>query len=186
MIILREKIVTMPNVLTVLRLPVAVLVLLDCGLLAKYLLVVVGILLDYLDGYVARKYNQSTQLGAILDPVFDRIFVVIIFAFYYIKLDLPAYYLIFFFIRDVVTVLASLVIMALKLQSKMQIKARFSGKVVTVLQFVVLLLIVSEKIPLIIGGFYITFAASLVSLADYFFYAKKCFVPNANSDNAQG
>ena len=30
---------------------------------------------DYLDGYLARKYNHSSKFGAILDPIADKILI---------------------------------------------------------------------------------------------------------------
>lgn len=37
----------------------------------------VAAITDWADGYVARKYNQSTPFGAFLDPVADKLMVVI-------------------------------------------------------------------------------------------------------------
>lgn len=37
----------------------------------------VAAITDWLDGYVARKYNQSTPFGAFLDPVADKLMVVV-------------------------------------------------------------------------------------------------------------
>ena len=35
-------------------------------------------LTDYLDGYLARKYNAESQLGEILDPIADKILIIFI------------------------------------------------------------------------------------------------------------
>lgn len=73
---LRSQIATVPNLVTILRLaglPVFCWLLFGAGDRAA-----AGILLgalgasDFLDGYLARRLGQETDLGAILDPVVDR------------------------------------------------------------------------------------------------------------------
>ncbi|MCK4499660.1 CDP-alcohol phosphatidyltransferase family protein [Candidatus Babeliales bacterium] len=39
-----------------------------------------GIVTDFLDGFLARKFNAETQFGALFDPVADKIFLVSSFA----------------------------------------------------------------------------------------------------------
>jgi CDP-diacylglycerol--glycerol-3-phosphate 3-phosphatidyltransferase len=39
-------------------------------------LYIVGALTDWLDGWVARKYNQVSEFGKFMDPISDKIFVV--------------------------------------------------------------------------------------------------------------
>lgn len=41
-------------------------------------LYIVGAITDWLDGYVARKYDQITELGTFLDPICDKVYVVTI------------------------------------------------------------------------------------------------------------
>jgi cardiolipin synthase len=73
-----EPIFTVANQLTMLRMAlVPVFVLLALGREFTWALVVfvVAGLTDALDGYVARHANQSTKLGAMLDPVADKLLV---------------------------------------------------------------------------------------------------------------
>ena len=73
-----------PNILSVFRLALlpfmVVLFLLPFewaawSCLAFY---IVGALTDFLDGYLARKWNQVSEFGAFIDPLADKIFVVTI------------------------------------------------------------------------------------------------------------
>jgi len=41
-------------------------------------LYVIGAITDFLDGWIARKYNQQTEFGAFMDPLSDKIFVITI------------------------------------------------------------------------------------------------------------
>jgi cardiolipin synthase (CMP-forming) len=74
-----ERIVTIPNALSFVRLllvPVFLWLVLgpQYDELALVVLMFSGIT-DYLDGKLARKLNQTSKIGAILDPVADRFFI---------------------------------------------------------------------------------------------------------------
>lgn len=72
------RIWTIPNVLSFFRLLLIPLfaVLLVTGEYAWAVLVVaVSSLTDFVDGYVARHFNQITRLGQLLDPAADRLFI---------------------------------------------------------------------------------------------------------------
>ena len=43
--------------------------------LAAYILAVLAAVTDLLDGYLARKYNQISDFGALMDPLADKVFV---------------------------------------------------------------------------------------------------------------
>src|SRR4029077_4527823 len=73
----RNEIWNVPNTLTLFRIflvPILVVVLLtkfsDFLGLAIFLLAAIT---DYLDGYFARRLNRTTRLGALLDPIADKL-----------------------------------------------------------------------------------------------------------------
>jgi cardiolipin synthase len=69
---------TVPNLLSFLRLALIPLflwlILRHQGTWAVLLLIFSGFT-DYLDGYIARKYNQVTRLGKLIDPAADRLYI---------------------------------------------------------------------------------------------------------------
>jgi cardiolipin synthase len=76
---MEERILTIPNALSFVRLllvPVFLWLVLGPKYdeLALAVLMVSGVT-DYLDGKLARRLNQTSKIGAILDPVADRFFI---------------------------------------------------------------------------------------------------------------
>ena len=74
-----RRVLTIPNVISIIRLagvPLFLWLILvpEADGLALALLALSG-LSDYADGYLARRLNQTSQLGAILDPVADRLYI---------------------------------------------------------------------------------------------------------------
>ena len=75
---LNGEVVNIPNLLSFLRIalvPVFLWFLLDEFFLAAIAVLAVAGLTDFLDGYLARKLNQTTKLGKMLDPVADRLYI---------------------------------------------------------------------------------------------------------------
>ncbi|MFP4313360.1 MAG: CDP-diacylglycerol--glycerol-3-phosphate 3-phosphatidyltransferase [Alphaproteobacteria bacterium] len=74
----QSKILTIPTVLTLIRL--VILPLIICCIYADYvmagfILYVFAALTDFLDGWLARKLDAVTPFGTFLDPISDKIFV---------------------------------------------------------------------------------------------------------------
>jgi len=73
-----SRVVTLPNALSALRLlgvPLFLwLVLTERDGWAVAVLMVSGVT-DYLDGKIARRWNQMTRVGALLDPAADRLYI---------------------------------------------------------------------------------------------------------------
>ena len=71
-----------PNLLTILRIllvPVIILLILRQRYQAAMWLLLVAGITDALDGFIARRFNQLTHLGAILDPLADKTLIVATF-----------------------------------------------------------------------------------------------------------
>jgi len=76
-----DRILTIPNVISLVRLlcvPVFLWLLFpqENRLAAAALLAVLGAT-DWVDGYIARHYDQTSNLGKILDPVADRVLLIV-------------------------------------------------------------------------------------------------------------
>ena len=75
-----SRIVTVPNVISLARLacaPVFVWLLVDDDLVAAAVLLAVLGASDWVDGWIARHFDQGSDLGKVLDPVADRILLLV-------------------------------------------------------------------------------------------------------------
>ena len=74
------RIKNLPNILTILRiiLILPIIFLLESkNITAVWYLIIVAGITDYLDGFFARKYNLESKYGSIIDPLADKIIIII-------------------------------------------------------------------------------------------------------------
>ncbi|PVU99245.1 hypothetical protein BB560_005535 [Smittium megazygosporum] len=99
-----ERIITIPNILTMCRIVsspfLGYLIVSGQYSLALYGCVIFG-LTDVLDGYLARQFNMSSTVGSIIDPAADKIFIsTLIVSLAYVNL-LPIPLVAIFLSRDI-------------------------------------------------------------------------------------
>jgi CDP-diacylglycerol--glycerol-3-phosphate 3-phosphatidyltransferase len=93
---------------------------------------------DKLDGYLARRLNQTSTLGALLDPVADKLLIacsVILLSFEWVAgpdFRIPLLVVGFIYGKDVLVAMGTLVVISLV--GRIRISARWLGKASTFLQ----------------------------------------------------
>ena len=110
-----DRILTVPNLLSFARLlilPFVYLELATAGLLRGLLVGFVFGATDWLDGYVARRFDQVTRLGKLLDPVSDRLFIMTIAVALVVSGLLPWWLVVAVVVRDVAPARIGLVMLA--------------------------------------------------------------------------
>lgn len=108
---LLRELVTLPNLMSVSRIGLvylsAWLVLVDWPLTGLAIAVMAG-LTDYLDGYLARRLQQVTELGAILDRLSDLVFESSWLVVAIMLRDLPPVVILLYLFREFVVLSARL------------------------------------------------------------------------------
>lgn len=115
--------------------------------------------LDGVDGYIARRYNQKSELGAVLDPLADKLLLVsgiVLLGFdsghYFSRI--PLWLIVTIISRDMIVLLGVIVVHFMC--GKVAVRARFVGKLATVFQMGTVLWILFQwtdrALPILIFG----------------------------------
>ena len=122
-----SRVLTVPNLLSLSRLPLAAAFLLVDGRSARVALVGLASLTDFLDGWLARR-GQTSQLGALLDPIADKTFVLIAISAFAIEGAVTAGEFVIVISRDLATAMGFIVAYLLRGLDPRAFKARWPGK----------------------------------------------------------
>lgn len=131
-------ILTLSNFLSLLRGPLAFLFILDNPFYRSFA-IVAAMATDTLDGYLARRFRMTSQVGAFLDPLMDKFFVFFAVSMFIMEGNLKPWEALALISRDFAVLFFGLYIALRKSWSNFQFRAIWSGKITTTLQFFVLL-----------------------------------------------
>ncbi len=110
---MEEKRLTIPNVISSIRIvTIPVIVWLIIHFAEKYYPALIAlfffaIALDFLDGYLARKLCQESELGKMLDPIADKLMLIGVTIALVIKTDFPIWFAGILIVRDFIILTGS-------------------------------------------------------------------------------
>lgn len=155
-----------PNALTILRICMALIFPFYYKDWATSIIIFAA-MTEFLDGFIARRFNWGTALGALLDPAADKLFFSIAVTLMFFTTDLQWWVFLLVGMRDLVVLVASLgVALEGNWKAFLHVTPRMLGKLTTTFQYVVLILyfcfhkIFDEMLVL-------TAIVSIVSSVDY-------------------
>ncbi len=121
---------------------------------------------DMLDGWLARRSGRTSTLGALLDPIADKVFVLVALSVFLARGDLGLAGFLIVLSRDIATAVGFFVAWRHPELRPTSFRARWPGKLVTVLQILVLvsLIIAPGMLTLLLPAIA---AASVAAIIDY-------------------
>lgn len=100
-----DRVLTVPNVISMVRLlmvPVVLVLILTGRDVAAVVVLVSSAASDWLDGVIARRFDQASRLGRFLDPSADRLFIAVTLIGMAVRGLIPWWLVAVVFVRDLV------------------------------------------------------------------------------------
>ena len=155
---------TVSNLLSLARIPLGVTFLAVSEPRTLALIVGAGALTDLLDGFVARVTNTRTEIGALLDPFCDRIFVLLALVSFLPGGHIDWAGFVILILRDLFT--GGVFIVTKLAGEQLPFHSRFGGRVTTALQVAALFTVIFAptyvKLPIFLVGI-----SSVYAIVDY-------------------
>ena len=168
-----KEIFYIPNLLSIFR----IILIIPVGYLLIYqfeksnTIVIFLLLLMYVtdlsDGYIARRLNQVTDFGKIIDPLADKISVVIIALIIYFKGLIPTWFLLIVILRDLLILSFGIY---LKIKNKITLMSNYPGKLaVFSIGLILLFSIINSELLLKINSFLYYISTTLILFSSYLY-----------------
>jgi CDP-diacylglycerol--glycerol-3-phosphate 3-phosphatidyltransferase len=148
--------------------------------LARYSVAAIGVIAtitDILDGYLARKLNQITEFGKIIDPLADKVLIIFVVLNLFLIGEIPDYYFYLIVARDLLILTGGLIVS--KKLGKV-LPSDYIGKAtVLAISFTLLMILLNvdrASLPYIIL-YYLSIILIFVSLGNYILKALKALSP---------
>lgn len=131
-----DAIFTLPNAISFVRLcmiPAFIVMLMQGNNIAATALFAIAACTDFLDGQIARRTNQVTKLGRMLDPAVDRLLMILGVLGVYLTGRIPLWIIVLVLSRDIVLMAGYAILLK---RWKVRVDVIYPGKVATTFFFI--------------------------------------------------
>jgi cardiolipin synthase (CMP-forming) len=176
-----ERRLTIPTILTIGRIALTPCII---GLfffdywIMGFLLFCLSAITDVLDGFIARRYNQQTKLGACLDPIADKFLVLSLFATLAwaprFSSIIPQWLVIVVLVKEFLQVIGAVVLFMI--DPRMWVRPTFLGKATMVVQVFSLVWFLTSSLchyPSLFINYIATTAVIVMVIASLLDYARQ-------------
>lgn len=162
----RGALFTLPNTVSLSRVVLALAFVLVSEPWDRIALIAVAGFTDFIDGWLARHEKTESATGALLDPLADRIFVLVAISTYLVEGLLTTGQYFIFLTRDLATAAGFVVAKIIPTLRPAVFRARMLGKIVTVVQLITLVVMI--VMPELTRALILTIGIiSVASIVDY-------------------
>lgn len=138
-------------------------------IVAAFVLVISGIS-DFLDGFIARKFNMVTDFGKFIDPFADKLTQFVVAITLLFNYPLAWILLIIIILKDLMLAIVGLYLYdyGLKITG-----ASWWGKIATAYFYVIVIILIGFHIPNTVVSFAMLMTGSILMLLSFILYAKE-------------
>lgn len=171
-----------PNILTIVRLilvPVFIIVFFSKvphAMLISFIIFIVSGLTDFLDGYIARKYNMVTKWGSIADPLADKLMSITVLLCLTIKDIIPMWVLLVIIIKEALMIVGGVILY----NKGTFVPAKIYGKIATALFYLAIVCLIFDKNL----GRILVYITVLAALFAFYMYLENYIKFTKNKDKA--
>ncbi|MGK5593963.1 MAG: CDP-alcohol phosphatidyltransferase family protein [Parachlamydiaceae bacterium] len=161
---------TIPNCISLLRIPLAFFFL-QQNVVYRLLAILISMVSDGLDGFLARKTQSCSRIGTTLDPMTDKFFVFFVMGTLIHEQRLTLLEATFMLCRDFSNIIFGAYLIISKQWRSYRLRAIWCGKLTTFCQFV-LLLALTSGLTIPPETYYIFILLGTAALFEFFLWGK--------------
>jgi CDP-diacylglycerol--glycerol-3-phosphate 3-phosphatidyltransferase len=179
----KEKFLSLPNMLSLSRLVLGIFLyqlIIQKQTVIALLVALIAIITDYADGYFARRRNEISEIGKILDPLSDKVAVALGTIAIYQVYDLPLWVVMVIIGRDILILFGSLLLIG---KVDRVVPSEMPGKIAVTIISLLLLAYILELDQLKTSLLLFTAAIILISFGYYAYKFLKLFFTDVSKKN---